>query len=167
MNEHTTIRGHLAWQHFAADGSLLASGEADNLVTSVGDRMYAERGAGASGALAAPTGMKLGTGATAPAKTGAGSALTTFLSGSQHAFDSAPTVAAQGGGYRVTFTTTYAPGQATTASAITEAVLVNETLTNATSSSAATVARILITGLGSKGSGETVVFTWTHDILGA
>lgn len=166
MTEHAHIHGHLKWEHYAADGSLLAAGEADNLVTSVGDRMYAERGAGASSPLAAPTGMKLGTGGTAPAKSGAGSALTSYLSGSHHAFDSSPTVAAQGSGYRVTYTTTYAAGQATTATAITEAVLVNESLTNATSASSATVARILVTGLGSKGAGETVVFTWTHDILG-
>jgi len=167
MTEKAHIRGHMTWEHFAEDGSLIASGEADNLVTSVGDRMYAERGAGVVGPLAAPVGMKLGSGSTAPAKTGAGAALVTYLADSHQAFDAVPVVTANGSGYRVTYTTTYGAGKATTASAITEAVIVNHALTDAASAAANTVSRILVTGLGSKGAGETVVFTWTHDLLGA
>lgn len=167
MTEKAHIRGHMTWEHFAEDGTLIASGEADNLVTSVGDRMYAERGAGVVGPLAAPTGMKLGAGSTAPAKTGAGAALVTYLTDSHQAFDAVPVVTANGSGYRVTYTTTYGAGKATTASPITEAVIVNHSLTDATSAAANTVSRILVTGLGSKGAGETVVFTWTHDLLGA
>jgi hypothetical protein len=157
----------MKWEHFAEDGSLIASGESDNIVTSTGDRMYAERGAGVVGPLAAPTGMKLGSGTTAPSKTGAGAALVTYLSDSHQAFDSVPVVTANGSGYRVTYTTTYGAGKATTASAITEAVIVNNALTDATSTAANTVSRLLVSGLGSKGSTETVVFTWTHDLLGA
>ncbi|HVH54483.1 MAG TPA: hypothetical protein VNA32_10190 [Actinomycetota bacterium] len=168
MNEATSIVGHIVWQLHAADGSLIREGSVKNLVTAVGDQMYAERGAGISGAPAAPTGMKLGTGSGAPAKTSTGSALVTYLTNSHQGFDSTyPSSALNGSSRRVTYRATFGAGKATTASAITEVVIVNESLTDATSASAATIARGLITGVGSKGSGETLTITWTHDILGA
>ena len=109
--------------------------------------------------------MKLGTGSTAPAKTGAGAALVTYLAGSNKAFDA--TFPSAAGGV-VTYKRTYAPGEATTASAITEAVIVNDTIaTDATSAAAATISRALVSGVGSKAAGDTLTITWTHTILGA
>jgi hypothetical protein len=148
-----------------ADGSLKARVVTHNLVTAVGDQMYAGRGSGIGSPAAAPTGMRLGAGSTAVAKTGAGAALVTYLSGSNQAFDgSFPTAVAGVATYKVT----YAAGTATTASPITEVAIVNDTIaTNATSTAANTIARALIAGVGSKGASDTLTVTWTHTLLGA
>ena len=168
MNEATTIKGRITWRLTDPDGSLVREGSVDNLVTAIGDRMYAERGGGVSGAPAAPTGMKLGTGSGAASKTGSGAALVTYLDNSHQGFDTGyPQASANGSARRVTYVCVFAPGKATASTAITEAVMVNESLTNATSASGATVARALLTGVGSKGSGQTLTVTWTHDVLGA
>lgn len=168
MSNVTGIYGHVTWQLRNADGTLAAEGEGKNLVTSVGDRMYAGRGAGIASPLPAPTGMKLGTGTTAPSKAGAGAALVTYLADSQQSFDAGfPTAAAQGNGWRVTYKVTYPTGKSTSASPVTEAVIVNETLSDATTASTSTVARILLTGVTAKGATQTLTITWTHDLLGA
>lgn len=147
------------------DGQVKSRCATRNLITTAGDNVYVGRGSGASGAAAAPTGMKLGAGSTAVAKTGAGAALVTYLSGSNKAFDSTfPSVS----GNVATYKRTYAAGEATTASPITEAVIVNDTIgTDATSAAANTVARVLLTGIGSKGASDTLTITWTHTITGA
>jgi hypothetical protein len=116
------------------------------------------------------SGMKLGTGSTAVAKNGSGASLTTYLSGSQQGFDASyPTaVDTAGNGSAVTYKVTYAAGTATTASAITEAVIVNENiLANATTAAANTISRVLLTGIGSKGASDTLTITWTHTLKGA
>jgi hypothetical protein len=244
QTEIVTVMGTLHWELFRR-GRLLRSGACPNLITQVGCQMYWERGAGIAGAPAVPTGMKLGTGSTAPTPTGAGAALATYLANSQQGFDSgfpastllaaislsavtaaaatdlftstahglvndrpvtlasppagltagvvyyvvsatantfglatAPggslvNVTADGTGItvtapavrRVTYKVTYAAGKATSAaSAISEAALVNETLTDATSAAAATVARNLPAGLGTKGDFDTLALTWNHDL---
>jgi hypothetical protein len=146
--------------------------EGKNLVTDVGDQLYAERGAGIGSPPALPTGMKLGTGSTAVAKSGAGAALTTYLSGSNKAFDATYPQSSQPGGAgtarRITYKRTYAAGEATTASPITEAVIVNETISNDdTSTAGETISRILVTGISAKGASDTLTATWHHDLLGA
>jgi hypothetical protein len=121
-------------------------------------------------ASAAPSGMKLGTGSTAVAKNGAGAALVTYLTNSQQGFDGGfPTaVNAAGTGTTVTYRVTYAAGKATSASAITECVIVNEApLADATTAATGTLARVLLTGIGSKGASDTLTVTWTHKLLGA
>jgi len=164
MNDSATIEGLVVAELFGPDGELKARCEVRNLVTAVGDQMYAARGAGITSPPNAPTGMKLGTGSTAVSKTGAGAALVTYLTGSNHAFDSTyPQAAAGVATYRVT----WAAGEATTASAITEIVIVNETLANSTSTAANTAARALLTGIPSKAAGDSLQVTWTHTILGA
>jgi hypothetical protein len=163
-NDKTSIKGHVIVELRGPDGELKARCETDNLITSVGDQYYAGRAALASGLPAQVTGMKLGAGSTAPAKSGAGAALVTYLSGSHQAIDSGfPT--ASGG--VVTWKATYAAGKATTASPITEAALVTDTLADATSTAANTISRVLLTGIGSKGASDTLTVTWTHTILGA
>lgn len=158
------IRGLVVAELIGPDGVVKARCEVENLVTAVGDQLYASRGAGLTSS-ALPTGMKLGTGSTAVAKTGAGAALVTYLTGSNKAFDA--TFPSATGGV-VTYKRTYAAGEATTASPITEVVIVTETISNDdTSTEAETVSRALLTGIGSKGASDTLTITWTHTILGA
>lgn len=157
--------GFVVAELFGPDGVLKARCEAKNLITAVGDQLYVARGSGIGSPPAAPTGAKLGTGSTAPAKTGAGAALVTYLSGSNKAFDASFPTAVGG---VATYKRTYAPGEATTASPITEAVIVNDTIaTDATSTAANTASRVLLTGIGSKGAADTLTLTWTHTLLGA
>lgn len=165
VNDPAGVLGTVSWELRDAEGNLKTSGETHNLVTQVGDQLYGERGAGIM-TLGAPTGMKLGTGSTAPAKTGAGAALVTYLSDSDQAFDGTYPQSALSSGRQITYKSTYAAGKATTASAITEVVIVNETLSDATSAAAATISRALLTGVGSKGASDTLTVTWTHTLLG-
>lgn len=158
------VEENVHWVMTRPDGSVKDEGKAHNIITQVGDQMYGERGAGIGSPPAIPTGMKLGTGSTAVAKTGAGAAIVTYLTNSHQAI-ATPTSGLNGAVRRITYVATYAAGKATTASAITEAVLVNETLTDAAGAGAsATIARVLLTGIGSKGASDTLTITWTHDI---
>jgi hypothetical protein len=112
--------------------------------------------------------MKLGTGSTAVAKTGAGAALVTYLSDSDQALDSGfPASSLSGSARRITWQAVWAAGKATTASPITEVVLVNETLADATSAASATIARALLSGIAAKAAGDTLTVTWNHDVLGS
>lgn len=113
-------------------------------------------------------GMKLGTGSTAVAKSGAGAALVTYLTGSDQAFDATyPQGSGTSGGRVITYKDTYAAGTATTASPITEVVIFLDFLADATSSAANTICRALLAGIGSKGASDTLTVTWTHTLLGA
>lgn len=167
-SDRVPMTGRVEWTLRDARGRIKARGVTHNLVTQVGDQMYSERGAGIASPPAVPTGMKLGTGSTAVAKTGAGAALVTYLANSQLAFDATyPQSALNGAARRITYKCTFAAGKATSAAtAITEAVLVNETLADATSAAAATVARVLLTGIASKQSTDSLTVTWTHDLQG-
>lgn len=164
VHDPAGITGQVTWELRGPDGKVKRRATAYNIITQVGDQMYGERGAGLAAPPAAPTGMKLGTGSTAVAKTGAGAALVTYLANSHQAFSSTPASALNGSVRRITYAATFAAGKATSASAITEAVIVNEALTDATSAAAATVSRVLLTGIGSKGASDTLALTWTHDI---
>lgn len=150
------------------DGNLIEKSVNKNIVTQVGDQLYGERGAGIN-TLAVPTGMKLGTGSTAVAKTGAGAALVTYLTGSNKAFDGGfPASSLNGTSRRIQYKRTYAAGEATSGAPITEAVIVNDTIaTDATSTAANTVSRVLVTGISAKGATDSLVCTWNHDLLGA
>lgn len=164
MNSKTFIKGHVIAEWHDADGNLIHRSEQDNLVTAIGDRLYASRGAGLT-TSAVPTGMKLGTGTTAVAKTGAGAALVTYLAGSNKAFDA--TFPSEAGGV-VTYKRTYAAGEATSASNITEVVIVTDSIvTDATSTEANTICRALLASPAPKAAGDTLTITWTHTILGA
>lgn len=162
--EKGAIQGVVVAELLGPDGTVKARCETRNLITSVGDQYYAGRAALSSGLPAQVTGMKLGTGSTAPAKSGAGAALVTYLADSHQAIDGSYPTAAAG---VVTHRATYAAGKATTASPITEVVLVTDALANATSSAANTIARALLSGIGSKGAGDSLQITWTHTLLGA
>ena len=163
-NDNGAITGVVIAELRDAQGNLKARCETHNLVTNTGDQYYAGRAALSSSLPAQVTGMKLGTGSTAPAKSGAGAALVTYLTNSHQAMDGSYPTAASG---VVTWRVTYAAGKATSASAITEVVLVTDTLADATSSAANTICRALLTGIGSKAAGDSLQVTWTHTILGA
>jgi hypothetical protein len=167
--DHVGFVGIVTVELRGPDGELKGFFEGHNLVTQVGDQYYGERAAAISGAPAVITGMKLGTGSTAVAKTGAGAALVTYLSGSNKALDGGyPTSSLQSGSRQITYRRTYAAGEATTASAITEAVLVNDTITtDATSVAANTISRVIVAGVGSKGASDTLTVTWNHLLTGA
>jgi hypothetical protein len=144
-----------------------------NLITDAGDLYVAGKiiAAIAPASASAPTaanGMKLGTGATAVAKSGAGGALVTYLTASNVAFDASyPQTANLGAGLGVNsvYKTTWAAGVATN-SAITEVAIVNDQTTNATSTAANTYSRALIT-LVNKTSSDSLAITWNWKALGA
>lgn len=144
-----------------------------NLITDAGDLYIAQKviTAIAPASAAAPTamnGMKLGTGTTAAAKSGAGGALVTYLTASNVAFDASyPQTSNLGAGLGVTavYKTTWGAGVATN-SAITEAVIVNDQATNATTSAANTISRIVFAAVN-KAAGDTLAITWSHKFLGA
>ena len=163
LKEESGIKGQLTIELHDGDGNLIHREIVQNLVTAVGDQYYAGRAVLAAGLPDQITGMKLGSGATTPAKSGAGAALATYLDDSHQALTATPTVS----NGSATFIAHWAAGKATTASPITEVVLVNEALTNATSAAANTVARALISGVPSKSPTDELTVTWTHTLLGA
>lgn len=168
LHDRFAIRSRVIAELHDPTGLLIGYCDTENLVTQVGDQYYMERAVGIGSPPAQITGMKLGTGSTSPAKTGAGAALVTYLTDSHQAIaGSYPASALNSAARRITWRSVWAAGKATTASPITECVLVNETLTDATSLAAATIARVLLTGIAAKGAGDTLTVTWTHDVQGA
>lgn len=154
-----------------AAGNVIARSEFSNLVTDKGDQYYGERASGIASPPNQVTGMKLGTGSTAVAKTGAGAALVTYLSGSHQAIVGGFPTSSQPGGAgtarQIQWQSLWGAGVATTASAITEVVIVIDTLADATSTAANTICRALLTGISSKGASDTLTVTWNHNLLGA
>jgi hypothetical protein len=158
---------------FDRHGALKHFQTGHNLITDAGDLYIASKVIVGTGPAnpAAPTvmnGMKLGTGSTAVAKNGAGAALVTYLSASNVAFDATYAQTSNlGAGLGVTavFKTTWGAGVATN-SAITEAVIVNDQATNATTSAANTGSRIVFTAVN-KGASDTLAITWSWKFLGA
>lgn len=163
-NDQAGLSGELDIRLYDEHGNLKAHEVVKNLITAVGVQYYAGRAALSTGQPAQVTGMRLGTGSGGPAPTGAGAAIVTYLSGSNKAIDSGFPTAVGG---VVTWKRTYAPGEATSASPITEVVLNTDTIANdnaTTATAANTIARALITGVASKAAGDTLVITWTHTL---
>lgn len=163
--EHAGIKGSLVIELFDENGNLKDYQEVKNLITQVGDQYYAERAAGIAGAPAAITGMQLGTGSTAPAKTGAGAAIVTLVASSLVALSGTPTSSLSGSSRRISYAASWAAGVATNAG-IAEIALVNQaTATQTAAPASATISRALITV--NKGAGDVLNVTWNHDLLGA
>jgi len=163
-----SFRGTARVELFGPDGELKAVREVGNLITTAGDEYYAKRGAAAV-VPAAPsdvtkvTGMKLGTGATAAAKSGAGAALVTYESASNNPFDATfPLLVdlASDTGWQIQYKTTWAAGDVTEA-ALTEAVIVNDAAADATSTAANTISRIVFSAIN-KTASDSLVITWNH-----
>src|SRR3954470_16628107 len=156
MQELADFHGEVVAELRNRAGELIGYCKKRNLITSVGDQMYAERGAGIASPPAVPTGMRIGTGSTAVAKTGAGAAIVTKVTLGNLAFDATFPTSSQPGGAGtarvITYKCTYAAGSGTTASPVTEVVIVNDTIATDTATAAAnTITRVLLTGIASKG----------------
>jgi hypothetical protein len=156
------------------NGELAAIDAFSNLITTAGDQYAAKQIiAGVSPATpAAPTlasGMKLGTGSTAAAKSSTGAALVTYITASNNPFDASyPQAAAKAGtdtGWNATYKTTWLAGDVTN-SAITEVAIVNDAGSDANSSAANTYSRAVIT-LVNKSSSDSLSVTWTWTGLGS
>jgi hypothetical protein len=145
-----------------------------NLITDAGDLYIAQKiitgiAPANPAAPTALTGMKLGTGATAVAKSGAGAALVTYLTGSNVVFDATyPQTQDLGAGLgeNAVYRCTWAAGVATNA-AITEVVAVNDAATNATSTAPNTASRALFGTAINKTATDSLAVTWTWKSLGA
>jgi hypothetical protein len=168
MDEHSSLKGFVVvdlWRpNESGELELIDHEEINNLVTQRGDQYYGERAASIAGAPAIATCMKLGTGTTAAAKTGAGAALVTYLTASNSAFSPAVSSSLNGAARRITYATTWAAGVATN-TAITEAVIAI-TNANATSADTDTIARVVFAAKN-KEAADTLTITWHHDLLGA
>lgn len=170
--EDQPFKGNILIQLFDENGQLKDERRAENLITDAGDLYYA----GMAIALVTPaapaqptkmTGMKLGTGTTAAAKAGAGGALVTYISGSNNPFDASfPATQNLGAGLGVNgqYKTTWAAGDVTNA-AITEAVIVNDAATDATTTAANTAHRVVFTAIN-KTASDSLVITWNAKFLG-
>jgi len=152
---------------FGPDGNLKYHEQGRNLVTDYGDDMIATRMF--DDAIEIVTGMKLGTGATAAAKNGAGATLVTWLTTSNEALDATATEATKGAGagWRTTFVCTWVAGDITNG-ALAEVVLTNETpLTSVDSAVSDVIARYVFGATIDKQAGDELVVTWNIDVLGA
>lgn len=157
------MRGHGVAQVYGPDGELKQTVSFTNLITQVGEQLYGERGAGIT-TLATPTGMQLGTGTTAPAKTGSGSSIGTLVAGSLMPLNGTPSSSIPSSIRRITYATTWAAGSAT-ANGISEVVLVNQaTGTQTAAPASATLARALLSPSVNKSSADSLTVTWHHDV---
>lgn len=117
------------------------------------------------------SGMKLGTGSTAVAKSGAGGALVTYGTGvtANKAFDATfPSLSDLGAGLgkQTQYKTTWNAGQATV-TGLNEVVIVNENVfADATTTAAFTISRALLSPVVNKGASDTLAVTWNHKFLG-
>lgn len=160
--------GLIVAELFGPNGELKDRVEVPNLITQVGDQMYAELGAGIAG-MNTPTGMRLGKGgATAPAKSGAGASMLAgdYVAGSSVALSAAPTSGLNAGARRITYVASWAAGTGTD-NGINEVVLTNAAIANSEGAEADTVARGVLAPTINKGAGDTLTVTWTHDLIGA
>jgi hypothetical protein len=167
-SDQARIKDNVLIELFGPDGELKHRELVKNAITTIGDQYYATRGAAgvlpAAGADATKmTGMKLGTGTTAAAKSGAGAALVTYIAASNNPFDTSfPALVDLAGdtGFQVQYKTTWPAGDTTNA-AITEAVIVNDAATDATSTAANTISRVVFTAIN-KTAADVLVVTWNH-----
>lgn len=168
QDEILGLHGYGHWALFNESNKLIDGGFFKNLITQIGDQYYGERAAGISSPPAQVTGMQLGTGSTAVAKTGAGAAVITFISGSPTAIDGGfPTSSIPSSSRRIQWKTTFPAGTATT-NGIAEVVLINQSVgTNSAAAAAATISRALLSPTVNKGASDSLAVTWSHDLLGA
>ena len=135
-----------------------------NLITTHGDEYYAKKGCASIGGNAVPTAvarMQLGTGTTTATKSGTMSTIETFIANSGVAFDSVtPSAVGSDLGWKIRYTTTWTAGTATN-SAITEAVITEQTSANTAAVESNTIARVNFTAIN-KGAADTLVLNWDH-----
>ena len=162
------------YQHRDEGGDLLGLGVFANLITDIGDQYYGERAAGIGSPPAQVTGMKLGTGSTAVAKTGAGAAIGTYAGAgvtASKAIDGTWPQSSQPGGAgtarQIQWRTSWSAGQATV-NGLNEVVISNQTsLADDAGTAANTISRALLSPVVNKGASDTLTITWNHNLLGA
>lgn len=164
------IHGH-GWAELRdSEGQLKELAVFSNLVTKIGDEYYAERAAGISSPPAQVTGMKLGTGTTAVAKSGAGAAIVTYvtsITASKAITATWPQSTLDVPGCQIQWKSDWATGEATQ-NGLAEVVLSNQTsLADTAGTAADTIARALLSSVVNKGSGDTLAIIWNHVLLGA
>lgn len=169
----TGLTGLVQIQLFDQNGDIKLEEVVKNKITDVGDEYYAKMGIVAINPAnaSAPTeadGMKLGSGATAETKAGAGAHLVTYLSGSNVAFDASYPQTANLGtglGWNIIYRTTWNAGVGTHA-ALTEATICNNVASNLTGTAANTISRVIFSAIN-KTATDVLVITWNHKMLGA
>ena len=167
--ESTGVTGQVVITLIGPDGETKSQQTVKNLVTDTGDQYNAQRIAAAV-VPAAPadvgskvTGIKLGTGTTAVAKSGAGAALVAYVTGGRAAFDAGfPTTQSLGAGlgWTITYQVTFPPGVGT-ATALTEAAMVIDQAADATSTAGNTTARCVFAAQP-KSASDTLILSWAH-----
>lgn len=148
------------------DGEISFEAILHNIVTSVGNEYYGERAA----AIASPpdqvSGMRLGTGTTAVATSGAGAAIVTHVTGSNVAISATyPQSSIPSGTIRrIIWASSWAAGVATNA-ALAEAVITNlNPIGTGAGAAADTISRVLLSPTINKGASDTLDLTWNHDL---
>lgn len=166
MDDTIPMKGRVEWTLTGPDGEVKDSGSSDNLLTLVGNQYYGERAAATTSPANQVSGMRLGTGTTAVATTGAGAAIVTYVTGSQAAISATYPQSSNPSGAtrRITWKSSWAAGVATNA-ALAEAVITNEaTLTDVAGTAANTISRVLLSPTINKGASDTLDLTWQHDL---
>lgn len=161
-NDRCLVHGSGVALIFGEDGKFRRKTEFTNKITQNGDQYYAEGGRFAFSS-ADVTGMQLGTGSTAPSKTGGGAAIVTYISGSSIGFDSTwPKSSLVSTSRQFQYRTTWATGVATNG-AILEAVIHNQSLaTNSGAPVGNTIARLKFGASLNKAADEVLVIVWNH-----
>ena len=158
------VGGNVVVELFGLDGVLKDYQIGDNLVTDHGDEHVGERMYDDTQDIV--TGMRLGTGVIDPSKSGAGSFIELYISGSNELLDAVP-IGVDVSGWRVPHICTWVAGDVTNG-AISEVVLTDETaLTDVQGTAANTVARFEFVSPIDKQAGDSLVVTWNVDFLGA
>lgn len=173
FRERIGIVGFGVVELFDRRGNLVVARPFANLVTDAGDQYIAKKvivgtGPASPSAPTVASGMKLGTGTSAAAKSSTGASLGGYISGSNLAFDSGYAQSEDlgaGNGYNAVFKSTWGAGVATN-SAITEAVIANDAGSNANSSAANVYARTVFSAIN-KGASDTLAITWKWKALGS
>ena len=160
LRDRLSIKGRV--KLIATTGGHTKYIDVPNLVTRFGDQWYMERAVGIN-AHPDVYGMKLGTGTTTPSKTGAGSLIGTYLTGSIRPFDvRSPSSALQGEQRRIIYQCRY-PAGVVTDSAITEVVLTTSDADSA-GTDITTIARALFDSAINKAADTELVVVWYHDL---
>jgi hypothetical protein len=162
------VKGTLNIKLVGPDGEVKLDKNVNNLITTVGDKYYAQMGCAGVGGNSAPTlayGMQVGTSTTAVAKSSTGSAIGSFIANSGVAFDTVTAAVVSGDtGWKITYVAEFGAGTGT--GTIQEAVITTETNSNTASVENKTIARVL-TGAISKGAADTLTLTWVHTFYDA
>lgn len=165
IKDSSELKGRVVLELRDENGKLKQTVETKNLITQVGDQMYGENGAGIGSPPATPTGMRFGSSSTAAAKTGAGAAIGTYVSGSAKAFTTTTASSLSGSSRRITYVCALDPGEGT--GTIRELVITNIAIADVAGAEADTIARAVLPADVPKQASDTLTATWTHDLLGA